>query len=328
MCVANTIYCLSENYDYFAENFDRIIAVDWPGMGCSSRSTNQMKKLSWLCSMPSILFNKISKEEYALNLARQVTDEFVDALEALRQEEELTDFVLAGHSLGGFLAGKYALKYPKHLKGLVLISPVGIPHPPPKEQQVSASNIDWRIRMVKYLWDMNFTPQSIVRIAGSRGPELVKTAIDRRFARQWEATELKVLSDYLYQITALPASGEYCLNTLLEPIFTQAVIEEEQIEEVEARQGVRKVRTRSGVYAKDPMEKQLCDLKVPLLLIYGDNDWLYYPTAAQSIHMWKRHGVDAELKIIPNAGHHLYIDNAPHFNHSVVDWAKRRGLLG
>ncbi|RYY87719.1 alpha/beta fold hydrolase [archaeon] len=291
--------------------------MDWPGMGCSTRNTVQMKKLDWMCSLPAKLHSKKNPaSNYAMFLARQVTDEFIDSLEDLRQEEQLTEFVLAGHSLGGFLAAKYALKYPTHLSGLVLISPVGVPFPPPREEHITTSQLDWRIRVLKNLWELNFTPQAIVRVAGSRGPELVKNAIDRRFAKQWEKEELQLLSDYLYQITVLPAQGEYSLNTLLEPVFVRST-------NPQARRSYR-----SGVYAKEPLEQDLCKLgKIPLLLVYGDDDWLYYSTVAETIQLWKKNNVDAELMMVSRAGHHLYTDNAREFNAGVLDWVKRKALL-
>ena len=39
-------------------------------------------------------------------------------------------FILAGHSLGGYLASHYAMKYPHKIEKLVLLSPVGIPVKP------------------------------------------------------------------------------------------------------------------------------------------------------------------------------------------------------
>lgn len=55
---------------------------------------------------------------------------FIDALEEWRIQKKIDRFTLLGHSLGGYMAVAYALKYPGHLKKLVLASPVGIPEDP------------------------------------------------------------------------------------------------------------------------------------------------------------------------------------------------------
>ena len=55
---------------------------------------------------------------------------FVDSLEEWRKQRNLDRFTLLGHSLGGYMAVAYALKYPGHLKKLILASPVGIPEDP------------------------------------------------------------------------------------------------------------------------------------------------------------------------------------------------------
>lgn len=55
---------------------------------------------------------------------------FIDALEEWRLQRNIDRFTLLGHSLGGYMAVAYALKYPGHLNKLVLASPVGIPEDP------------------------------------------------------------------------------------------------------------------------------------------------------------------------------------------------------
>ncbi|MBE3042135.1 alpha/beta hydrolase, partial [Candidatus Bathyarchaeota archaeon] len=40
---------------------------------------------------------------------------FIDALEEWRVERKIEKFTLLGHSLGGYLAVSYALKYPGHI---------------------------------------------------------------------------------------------------------------------------------------------------------------------------------------------------------------------
>ena len=55
---------------------------------------------------------------------------FIDALEEWRVQRKIDRFTLLGHSLGGYMAVAYALKYPGHLNKLILASPVGIPEDP------------------------------------------------------------------------------------------------------------------------------------------------------------------------------------------------------
>jgi cardiolipin-specific phospholipase len=42
----------------------------------------------------------------------------------------MTGFILAGSSYGGYLVGTYAAKYPQHISKLLLLSPLGLKIPP------------------------------------------------------------------------------------------------------------------------------------------------------------------------------------------------------
>ena len=309
-------FVIAENYDDLSKHYDRIIAVDWPGMGCSSRSATKFSLASPIDTAKSTLCSRdVAREK---EIAQAVTDELIDSLERLRIEEELPQFTLAGHSLGGYLAGKYAVKYPEAVNNLILISPVGIPHPPPEDAIMKPSEMDWRVRTIDQLWRWNFTPQGLVRVLGSRGPKMVTGAVNRRFGNRWSGEALDLISDYLYHITAAPGSGEYTLSALLEPVFLKS--ENEELEAEGSADAVvqtaaelnapaadvaapvtrtrRVTAKRSGVFAKLPLEDELCHLQIPVLLLYGDNDWLYYPSADYSVNKWKTSGVPAaQLKI-------------------------------
>jgi pimeloyl-ACP methyl ester carboxylesterase len=53
--------------------------------------------------------------------------EAAEITERLKKEgSELKDFILCGHSLGGYFMGNYALKYPTYIKKLILLSPIGM----------------------------------------------------------------------------------------------------------------------------------------------------------------------------------------------------------
>lgn len=104
----------------FYQNFEpmtrvpgwRLYALDMLGMGNSSRTPFRIKEKD-----PK---KKIEEAE----------DFFIDALEEWRKIRKIERFTLLGHSLGGYLATAYALKYPGHLNKLILASPVGIPEDP------------------------------------------------------------------------------------------------------------------------------------------------------------------------------------------------------
>ncbi|KAG6172452.1 hypothetical protein E4U24_004492 [Claviceps purpurea] len=105
---------------FFYKNFEpitrisglRLYALDMLGMGNSSRPVF-----------------KIHARDHDKQV-EEAEDWFIDALEEWRKARKIERFTLLGHSLGGYLAVSYALKYPGRLKKLILASPVGIPENP------------------------------------------------------------------------------------------------------------------------------------------------------------------------------------------------------
>lgn len=105
---------------FFYKNFEglsrvkgwKLYGLDMLGMGRSSRPPFKV---------------------HAKDQAGKITEAenwFIDALEEWRILKKIDRFTLLGHSMGGYMAVAYALKYPGHLNKLVLASPVGIPEDP------------------------------------------------------------------------------------------------------------------------------------------------------------------------------------------------------
>ncbi|CAG8491751.1 9707_t:CDS:2 [Acaulospora morrowiae] len=247
----------------------RIYSLDWLGMGRSSRVKFTVKGR-----------NVDESVEEAENF-------FVDSLEKWRKVQKIEKMTLLGHSLGGYFAAVYALKYPQHVDRLILVSPAGIP-PNPYENNKNMKSSGGRTipGWVIKLWEANITPQLIMRWAGPFGPSLVSQYTTRRFAHLDVQDQID-LHDYLYHISAAPGSGEYALSKILAP----------------------------GAYARKPLMNRLEGLKMPTVFLYGEEDWMDYRAAEKASSKMR---VPTKVIRIPDAGHHLYLDNPVEFDKAVI----------
>jgi cardiolipin-specific phospholipase len=97
------------------------------------------------------------------------------------------EYYLAGHSLGGYLATVFALKYPQNIKKLLLLSPVGIPEKPVAftPEEVAKRFNSWPrqqlVKVVLFLWNKNVTPFGALRKLGPLGSKaLVRGFVNKR----------------------------------------------------------------------------------------------------------------------------------------------------
>ena len=123
-----------KNFDDLAQNFTKLYAFDSLGFGRSSRP-------------------QFPANEY------EVENMFVESIEAWRKAMGIEKMVLLGHSFGGYQAAAYALRYPNHIKHLVLADPWGFPICPPNP---IPKRIPWWARgVVRVL--RHFAPFSALR---------------------------------------------------------------------------------------------------------------------------------------------------------------------
>lgn len=171
-----------------------VYAIDWLGMGRSSRPTFKIR----------------ARKDDTVARVTETEDFFVNSLEEWRQQMGLEKMTLVGHSLGGYLSTVYALRYPERVERLVLLSPAGVPHnpdaempdrevdelPPVAEKRATATKTaqpaskrqveeqhakqakrkreeTWQRRMFVYLWEQGFSPFQVVRSSLFLAPMLV-----------------------------------------------------------------------------------------------------------------------------------------------------------
>jgi len=133
------------------EWFD-VTAVDWLGMGCSGRPD-------------------YSPQIY--DTPEKAIDYFVESLNTWIEKTEFrseSDYVLAGHSMGGYLSVHFALKHPEKISKLILISPVGFPIMPEgfKEKKLGMQTGFKKFKETAKasLWDKHWSPITVFRITG------------------------------------------------------------------------------------------------------------------------------------------------------------------
>jgi len=104
--------------------------------------------------------------------------EFVESLEAWRCAVHVDTFILVGHCFGGYIATSYALRYPSHVRHLLVADPWGFVEQRPEVNSISSStdNTVGVRQLPMPLWVkvlalllQPFNPFSALRIAGSWG---------------------------------------------------------------------------------------------------------------------------------------------------------------
>ncbi|KAI9197373.1 Alpha/Beta hydrolase protein [Polychytrium aggregatum] len=245
-----------------------IYSIDWLGMANSSRARQ----------LP-----RIDRNQSVLEATQQTEDYFVESLEEWRTATGIDEMTLMGHSLGGYLSTCYAIKYPKRVNKLILVSPAGVGKQPPETVQPRRSLL---FTVARWLWEGSVTPQQLIRTLGPFGTNLVSNYANRRFEYLVEQ-EKTDLTNYIHSISVLPGCGEHVLSRILAP----------------------------GAWARVPLHDRISKLSMPTTFIYGDDDWMDYKAGIEAA---KTMSVPVRVATLRDAGHQLYLDQPETFNRYLI----------
>jgi cardiolipin-specific phospholipase len=354
-----------QNVDLLLQNpsVRRVVLADWLGMGGSERP-------GFGSGRP--VRGGLTESATTTQAVNFFIEPFQDWFQTsiLRHDRKNEHVVLVGHSLGGYLCCRYALKYPEHLSKLVLASPVGFPAKPSPTAVPSSTNIidpssfgkpteavaalpplpKTLLRILYTLWCSNVTPQQLIRICGAtHGRANVYRRLRKKMMPYLQSsTDMDLLADYLYHITVADPSGEFAMNSLLEPTLLsisspstsspETSIEGERdplrtlVPETLQTNPESHLRSSNwnamGVFAREPLQETLAqslDTSHGLRcvkVLYGDFDWMRPNeiSARQSLRqLHQRTGIETSVNVLPNAGHHLYMENPVDFVRHIVN---------
>lgn len=283
---------------FFYKNFEgisrvkgwKVYALDMLGMGRSSRPHFKIRATDHQ--------GKIKETE----------DWFIDALEEWRVIRKIDKFTLLGHSMGGYMAVAYALKYPGHLNKLILASPVGIPEDPyavnaempseepsestmgneflqDQEETSTTSQGDKKTGKKKTGNGKDAAPMrpipkwiSYLWDANISPFSIVRLTgpLGPRFVSGWSSRrfshlpepEAQAMHEYVYSLFKQPGSGEYALAYILAP---GAFARSPLIRRI---QGVGRQRIPAGISADGSATSESNEHGFPIVMMYGENDWM------------------------------------------------------
>ena len=224
---------------------------------------------------------------------------FVESLESWRKKHNLSKMTLAGHSMGGYMSVAYAERYPEHVERLILMSPVGVPEKRPEDDKRLKSlpfYLRGMIGTARYMFNSGITPGAFLRsLPLSKSKAMVDGYIENRLPAITREDEREHLSEYLYQNSMMPSSGESCLSAVLE----------------------------AGAFARIPLVNRIPNIKPGLEVhfIYGENDWMGYQGGLDTQRLCLRKPDDSPnvfVHGVRNASHLLMLDNFEELNAAMI----------
>lgn len=244
-------------------------------------------------------------------MVRHYENYFIESIEQWRQWNHIDKFNLVGHSFGGYISCKYALKYPNHINKLALLSPLGVErnicslhnmkndtYTMKKGDTISINEIDptspYFTRLFNIPSLLFHNQLNVLRWLGPVGGKLARSFIDRRYSN----IPNKTYHVYLYHVFYKSKKPFGSANILaLTHLFTRQM------------------------NAKDPLLDNCDRLKIKdILMVYGDEDWMNRDAGYCMAQILNKSGHNAKYFEVPNAGHNLFLDNPTCFDNTLIQF--------
>ena len=209
---------------------------------------------------------------------------FFESLEAWREKVGLKRFYVAGHSLGAYILGHYALKNSDQIIKFFLISPFGMTQKAPDADITESFNKrPWkermRLKMMRWVWRKQYVPSQLYRGVGCFAKYWLNNYLTRRFRAEGETRD--AFRVYLGAVFSLPTCSERCIYLMLKmPAFAGEV----------------------------PLESAFLNSPpaFPIEFFFGDEDWMS-SEGAKRVHASDK--VNTNYHVISDSSHQVALNN-------------------
>ena len=240
----------------------------------------------YICICPDIIGMGISSRvdiEFTSN--EQCINFFVESLEAFRVSLEnnynlKNKFILCGHSLGGYFAVNYAIKYPEKIESLILMSPTGISDVEKYGGSILENMsipMSLSMRASSSLWKSKTTVQDYSQVF------LVKNIINYSLKKRYDIS--KEENEILGEITEITLQYPKDLDSAIYFIFKHPL-------------------PTPVVPLEDLIKEKIPDMNI--IFCYGETDWMDNSGAKRLNYLDKN---KYKYFTIYNAGHTHPLDN-------------------
>lgn len=289
----------------------------------------------------SVVVKKEDVYEYVQNqraLVAEAEDLYVESLERWRAANGIEQFDLVAHSLGGYLAVCYVLRYPGRVGRVVLASPGGVERTPfavsnpdyarlgPHDRGTLRMPVSNRVdeygflgrygltgSVFRLLWRMRVSVFTFLRWLGPLGPSVLIGRNAAKLARSGniqDSRELALFLRYVYSCCVRASFSETSIMRIFDATVVGKVPVLDKIRDMAPA-------TAAHVCAKD------------FLWIYGEHDFMYRACGRAAIEELRRRAHagpstpgEYRFRTVANAGHNMYLDNDGAFDREVIDFLR------